>query len=59
MPVIESLEDKGTGFYEEHSTPSVEGLSEIYKALQERLSPTKLFRGEDGRWMISHTPRGG
>lgn len=59
MPVIESLEDKSTGFYEEGYEPSVERLWGIYEALRERLSPAKLFRRENGRWVLSHSFRPG
>lgn len=55
MPVIESLEDTGTGFCEEGYEPSIERLWIIYEALRERLSPSKLFRREGGRWVLGHT----
>jgi hypothetical protein len=58
MPMIASLEHSGTGYREEGYEPAVEKLSAIYKALRERLSPSKLFRRQKGRWILRHTDFG-
>ena len=52
MPIIASLRDQDTGFHENGCEPSVERLWDIYEALRERLSPTKIFSRQNGRWVM-------
>ncbi len=53
MPVIQKLEDGVTGYCEVGCEPAIEGLSRIYDALRTRLAPSRLFRRQNGRWMLT------
>ena len=53
MPVIGSLEDTRSGYYEEGHDPAVGQMYGIYEALRARLSPAKFLQRVDGRWMLS------
>ncbi|GGL81989.1 hypothetical protein GCM10011534_00020 [Pseudooceanicola nanhaiensis] len=53
MPVIQKLEDGDTGYCEAGCEPAIEGLSRIYDALRTRLAPSRLFRRQNGRWMLT------
>lgn len=52
MPIIVSLKDEVVGYHEEGCDLAVEDLPSIYDALRERLSPSKIFRRQYGRWAL-------
>ena len=53
MPIMSRLSNAETGYNEEGYEPAIAGISHIYEALRERMSPRKLHFRQEGRWMLN------
>lgn len=52
MPIIGRLTDGDTVFCSDEISASLNGLSDIYVALRQRVSPQDVFRRCGGHWLL-------
>ena len=53
MPIIQIIEDAQTGFHVEGPKPAIGGLSAVYTALRERLSPARVLCRHEDSWALT------